>query len=64
MAIRYDLGEEAFADTFDGATGLWQKVRTVVGKVTVRWRWLGSLLWDCSANPINQMGPIRGDITL
>lgn len=45
LVARYDLGEMAFADTFGGASGLWRKVRTVVGKVgvgldgevTVRW---------------------------
>ena len=35
LVVKYGLGEEAFADTFDGATGLWQKVRTVIGKVAV-----------------------------
>jgi hypothetical protein len=34
--VKHGLGEDAFANTFDGATGLWHKVRTVIGKVTER----------------------------
>jgi hypothetical protein len=45
LVVKYNLGEQAFADTFDGAAELWRKVRSVVGKVavgldgrvTVRW---------------------------
>ena len=33
--VKHGLGEDAFVDTFDGATGLWHKVRTVIGKVAV-----------------------------
>jgi hypothetical protein len=35
LVVKYDLGEEAFIDTFDGAVKLWQKVRIVIGKVAV-----------------------------
>jgi hypothetical protein len=35
LVVKHGLGEEAFTDTFDGATGLWHKVRTVIGKVAV-----------------------------
>ena len=45
LVVKYGHGEEAFADTFGGATKLKNKVRTVIGKVavgldgkpTVRW---------------------------
>jgi hypothetical protein len=45
LVVRYNLGEQAFADTFGGAAELWRKVLSVVGKVavgldgrvTVRW---------------------------
>jgi hypothetical protein len=33
--LEYNLGEQAFVDTFDSAAELGRKVRTVIGKLAV-----------------------------